>query len=111
LAGILKDMIILRVLLFNSGAIYLQERAEELFGEILPERNTAIMVTVAKPEAGDYQAIKELIESGMNVIRINCAHDGPEVWQKIIDNVRKAEAETGKTCKVSMDIAGPKSQG
>ena len=95
---------------FQFGRYILQERAEELFGEILPERNTAIMVTVAKPEAGDYQAIKELIESGMNVIRINCAHDGPEVWQKIIDNVRKAEAETGKTCKVSMDIAGPKAR-
>src|SRR4029077_19878304 len=37
-----------------------------------------------------------------------CAHDGPETWSGMIHNLREAEKETGRRCKVSMDLAGPK---
>lgn len=46
----------------------------------------------------------------MNVARINCAHDDQKVWKGIIKNVRKAENEINKKCKILMDIASPKSR-
>jgi pyruvate kinase len=44
----------------------------------------------------------------MNCMRINCAHDNQQAWAAMIQNLRKAEAETGKRCKIEMDVAGPK---
>ena len=41
-------------------------------------------------------------------MRINCAHDSPEAWAGMIRNLRRAEKETNKHCKVAMDLAGPK---
>ena len=47
-------------------------------------------------------------QRGMNVVRINCAHDNPDVWEKMIKQIRKAEKELQRNCKILMDIAGPK---
>jgi pyruvate kinase len=44
----------------------------------------------------------------MNIARINCAHDSRAEWQAMADNVRRAEAETGLTCKIITDLGGPK---
>ena len=46
--------------------------------------------------------------AGMNVARINCAHDGPDIWRRMIINVRKASRATGHVCKIYLDLAGPK---
>ena len=94
----------------SIGKAKLQENAEKLFGTIETKRKTAIMVTVGNEAADNYKYIKELVESGMNLIRMNCAHDDPEIWSDIIKNVRKAEKETGKSCRVAVDIAGPKAR-
>ena len=47
-------------------------------------------------------------EQGMNIARINSAHDGPDEWQKMIANVHKAERTTGQACQIYFDLAGPK---
>jgi pyruvate kinase len=44
----------------------------------------------------------------MNVARINCAHDDETIWEKIIKHIKKAEASLGKSCKIVMDLGGPK---
>lgn len=67
-----------------------------------------LMVTFDTPLAGDFATVKALVNAGMNIARINCAHDGPDVWQRMVDNVRKAENATGRTCKIYLDLAGPK---
>ena len=95
---------------FFIGHAKLQEMAQKIFGHSESDRNTAIMVTVGEEAARKYSYVLDLVESGMNLIRINCAHDGPEVWKKIIENVRRAEKESGKSCRVSADIAGPKAR-
>jgi pyruvate kinase len=41
-------------------------------------------------------------------MRINCAHDGPDVWRAMVDNLRKAEREVGRSCRVQADLAGHK---
>jgi len=95
---------------FFAGHHKLKQNSEIIFGEMPPGRNTAIMVTVGKEAAENNSLVRDLVEAGTNVLRINCAHDSPDIWAKIIANVRAAEESTGKTCRVLMDIAGPKAR-
>jgi pyruvate kinase len=66
------------------------------------------MVTLPSEAADDYLLVRHLISSGMDVARINGAHDEPLQWEQMARNVRKASAETGRLCRVSMDLPGPK---
>lgn len=67
-----------------------------------------IMVTFDSSFADDYGQIKNLLQNGMNVARINCAYDNDTKWAKMIHLVRKASRQTGLKCKIYMDLAGPK---
>lgn len=91
---------------FIGGKENLERNSEALFGEFPENRKTMIMVTMAKNLT--YNDIEDLIKRGMNVARINCAHDNPSDWQRMIDNIRKAERKLNKSCKIMTDIAGPK---
>ncbi len=79
-----------------------------LFGVLKKEKKVAIMVTLDSEEHMEKQVITQLMQRGMHIARINCAHDTPEVWEKMIQLIRKAEKETGLACSVYMDLAGPK---
>lgn len=86
----------------------LEEHADALFGATSEETHSRIMVTLPREAADDYQLVKGFAEAGMELARINCAHDGPEVWRAMIDHVRAAAEEFGREIRVSMDLAGPK---
>lgn len=58
--------------------------------------------------AGDYALVRDLLVAGMDCMRINCAHDDAAAWGAMIANLRRAEAEAGRSCSVYMDLAGPK---
>ena len=79
-----------------------------LLGENKEHRYTQIMVTMPSEAAKDYKLVKSLIESGMNSARINCAHDDEDTWKQMIENIRTAADETGGSCRILMDISGPK---
>jgi pyruvate kinase len=50
----------------------------------------------------------DLLAAGMDVMRINCAHDDPEVWAAMADNLRQAQQKLGRECKIQADLGGPK---
>jgi pyruvate kinase len=93
---------------FFEGDRLLQQHTEELFGESSPHRRVRIMVTLDTEAATSYELVRSFIQRGANCMRINCAHDTPEIWQGAIDNIRRAEQETGTSCKIMMDLGGPK---
>ncbi len=86
----------------------LKSNAKKLLGYRSQGRRARIMVTMPTEAAHNPQMALDMIEAGMNCARINCAHDDPTIWKKIIDHVRTASKELGKNCKVAMDLAGPK---
>lgn len=92
----------------TAGTQLLHRRANDLFGRKEYPGIPHLMVTFDTPLADDFATVKALVNAGMNIARINCAHDGPGVWQRMADNVRKAENATGRTCKIYLDLAGPK---
>jgi len=93
---------------FFEGNRLLQNHTDELFGKALPHRRVRIMVTLPTEAASDYKLVREIVHRGASCVRINCAHDDAQAWQSMINYTRQAERETGKACKVMMDLAGPK---
>ena len=93
---------------FEEGREALDRNTDALFGPRPPGRVPRIMVTLPSEAADDYHLVGYLISSGMDVARINGAHDEPHQWEQMARNVRKASAEVGRLCQVSMDLPGPK---
>jgi pyruvate kinase len=44
----------------------------------------------------------------MDVMRINCAHDDETRWSQMVKHLRRAERETGRECRLLVDLGGPK---
>jgi pyruvate kinase len=92
----------------RTGPHLLQEHAQSLLGPHRPGRRTRIMVTLAAEAAHDYALVRGMLAAGMDCARINCAHDNEDVWGAMIANVARARRDLGQSCKVLMDLAGPK---
>ena len=71
-------------------------------------RDVSIMVTLPTDAADNPELVSEMIAAGMNVARVNCAHDDPMTWERMIANVREAARAANVECRVIMDLAGPK---
>ena len=91
---------------FSSQKI--SSNSQQLFGEKKSKQTPYIMVTFDRSFADNYAFIKSLLQNGMNVARINCAHDDEATWSGMINQVKKASRQTGIGCKIYMDLAGPK---
>jgi pyruvate kinase len=91
-----------------EGRDMLRLRAIELLGPAPAGRETRIMVTLPSSAATDRDLVRGLVERGMNIARINCAHDDADAWRAMARHVRHASVITGRSCVVAMDIAGPK---
>jgi pyruvate kinase len=92
----------------GDGQNLLKRNTEALLGPAPTGRTVRIMVTVPREAATNFDLVRDLVGSGMDCMRINCAHDEPAAWEGMISNLRRAERETGKKCKVAMDVPGPK---
>jgi pyruvate kinase len=68
----------------------------------------ALLVTCPSEAADNEDFMLAMALKGVEAVRINCAHDSADEWRKMINNLRRAEAATGRRLKVFMDLAGPK---
>jgi pyruvate kinase len=93
---------------FRGGAAALKRNTDALFGPPIEGRETRILVTMSAKAAKDPDHVRELFRAGMDAARINCAHDGPKLWSRMIENLRAVAAEFGRTCPILMDLQGPK---
>ena len=71
-------------------------------------RDVSIMVTLPTEAADNPTLVAEMIAAGMNVARINSAHDDAGAWEKMVANVRQAATDAGTECRSIVDLAGPK---
>ncbi len=93
---------------FTAGPRRLDEHTEALLGPMPPGRSVRIMVTMPSEAAGDYTLVHSLLAAGMDCMRINCAHDDALAWSQMIEHLRRAEQATHRSCRILMDVAGPK---
>lgn len=93
---------------FFAGEARLEAATLALFGPAPQGRQTRIMVTLPTEAAHDGELVMDFTRRGMDVARINCAHDGPDEWRAMAAHIRAAAAACGHEVRVLMDIAGPK---
>lgn len=93
---------------YEEGLSLLKAHTKTLLGAKPAHRTVRIMVTMPSEAADDYHFVRKLLLDGMDCMRINCAYDDVRAWQKMIGHAKKAEKETGKCCRILMDLAGPK---
>ena len=73
-----------------SGPQRLREHTTALLGPAQHDRDVRIMVTLPGEAATDPGLVRELISAGMDVARINCAHDDATAWTAMARHVRRA---------------------
>ncbi|MGD9934612.1 MAG: pyruvate kinase [Dehalococcoidia bacterium] len=98
----------------HDAAGLLSERAAALLGRPRPERGTRIMVTVDSDMARRNELLERLLLAGMDVLRINTAHETQDDWREIVERLRAAEQALDsagipppRACRVAFDLGGP----
>ncbi len=92
----------------EEGNSILEYNAARLLGPSTERRSTRIMVTLPSEAAVGVDVIEGLVARGMDVARVNCAHDDAEAWSPMITTVRATANAAGHRCRVAMDLGGPK---
>ena len=70
-------------------------------------RRTKIIGTLGPATASD-QAVESLVEAGMDVARLNCAHETSTSLQDRVRTVRRASKKLDRPVATVADLAGPK---
>jgi pyruvate kinase len=92
----------------RSSAALLDRHTEALLGAPPAGRRVRIMVTLPSEAAADYGLVKKLVAAGMDIARINCAHDGAGEWRAMAGLVRRAAQSLNRPLRILMDLGGPK---
>ena len=92
----------------EEGAALLDRHTVAALGPLGPGDRVRLMVTLPSEAAEDVTVVGELVAAGMDIARINCAHDGPEAWRQMAANVHRAGGACGRDLRVAFDLAGPK---
>jgi pyruvate kinase len=93
---------------WQTAMHYLHAHTREILGPRPDDRHISIMVTAPSAKEADAAWMAKMLREGMNVLRINCAHEDAERWDAMIRALAEARRETGRECRVLMDLAGPK---
>ncbi len=93
---------------WESARSRLHDHTREALGPRPDDRHIYIMVTAPDAEEGDRAWMAKMLAAGMNLLRINCAHEGEQQWARMVTALDEARKQTGKACRVLMDLAGPK---
>ena len=70
-------------------------------------RRTKIVATIG-PATSEPDALKALLDAGVDVVRLNAAHASPEVHAEHAATARAAAAALDRTVGVLVDLPGPK---
>ncbi|WJX99257.1 pyruvate kinase [Curtobacterium sp. 458] len=68
----------------------------------------AKIVSTLGPATSEYETVKEIIEAGVDVARLNLSHGDYSVHEANYENVRRAAEELGKPVAILVDLQGPK---
>lgn len=70
-------------------------------------RRTKILATLG-PATNSLETLKQMMASGLNVVRLNFSHGTPAEKKALVDLVRQAAKEENKIIGIVADLQGPK---
>lgn len=90
----------------DGGSRLLMRNRDDVLGTVhgSDARSTRIMVTMPSEAADEPDLVRRMGAAGMDIARVNCAHDGPAEWARMIQSVRALPGGV----RVAMDLGGPK---
>ena len=88
-----------------EGCALLDANTDLLLGPPPASRSTRIMVTLPTEAAEQPELVTSFAAHGMDLARVNCAHDDETTWATMIAQVRDL---THPSLRVAMDLGGPK---
>ena len=74
---------------------------------MVPHLHTKIVCTIG-PASREPEQLSQLIEAGMDVVRLNFSHGDHATHAETIRRVREAASKTGKAVAILGDLQGPK---
>jgi pyruvate kinase len=92
---------------FESVRQKLWSRERPLDARTLLARKTKIIATLG-PASRSPEKIRELIEAGANVFRLNFSHGSHAEHLSVLQDVRRISAEMGAWVAILQDLSGPK---
>ena len=99
----------------SDATLLSDQRTARVLGKTMHDRHTNIMVTLDVAMLETPEIMEELLLNGMDLARINCAHDSKSEWKLLIDALKRAEEKIHnqglygeQICKIYMDLGGPK---
>ena len=93
---------------FASSRRLLHRHAAEALGPVPARDPGRLMVTLPSNAASEPSVVAGLVTAGMDLARVNCAHDDAPIWLAMVDRVRAEAARAGREVRVAFDLAGPK---
>jgi len=70
-------------------------------------RRAKIVATLG-PASTDESVLTQLIQAGVDVVRINSSHGSPDIWTAWIERVRRIAEAAGKHVGILLDLQGPR---
>jgi pyruvate kinase len=70
-------------------------------------RHTKIVCTIG-PASSDPAVLREMVDAGMNVARLNFSHGAHEDHAKVVDAIRAIAKEVKRPLAILADLQGPK---
>jgi len=98
----------IKALNYKKSKKLLRKHANELFNSTKKNYFTEIMVTMPDEAAEDVELVRNLVNEGMEIARINLGRGNMTLWKKMLKNIHQVQKETRTSLKIYMDLAGPK---
>ncbi len=70
-------------------------------------RKTKILATLG-PKTSSVESIKQLINSGVNAVRLNMSHGNYDFYSSLFENIHTARTELNSSLAIIADLQGPK---
>jgi pyruvate kinase len=93
---------------WSDAEALLHAHSRALFGDKPADRHVYIMATAPSAREADAAWMDAMLAAGVDVLRINTAHEGPAEWTRLRAALRGASERAGRSCKVLVDLPGPK---
>lgn len=86
----------------------LHKHTQALLGPRPHGRHVYVMVTAPSAAEVTEAWAARLLDAGMNVLRVNGAHEGAAQWLQVVETVRRVAGARGTPVRVLVDLPGPK---
>ncbi|HET9987212.1 MAG TPA: pyruvate kinase, partial [Kofleriaceae bacterium] len=86
----------------------LHEHTRALLGPQPFHRHVYVMVTAPSAAEVDDLWVERLLATGMNVLRVNTAHETEDAWSHIVTTARRVAMARDLPLRIAVDLPGPK---